>query len=189
MESATTEAAALEEEVERYLSRLQEYGIVPNQLPANTPRKWREREQAGQAAASMAADPRCLALLGQNQPPPLEDWAVPGGVEGAFLSRYRPYITALTILRSGEYPLLLEKARFADTGTRLAALRGILLNRSGKAGLAYTEEGRFASPRYQGPATPGQEITWTDYSVWGLYGGATLLLFLVSWLLFLALMR
>ena len=169
-----------QEEVARFLGKLSHWGLNLDTLIKNTPPNWKEREEAKQAALYLAQNPDLLEQFATSG-----NFSCDPGPEKPSLSLYklqyhRPYIAAAALLMSGDFPHL-HQYLLPSGGAKIAAA----VLKSNDNGITILEDsGEFKNRRWPRPVTPGEAIGWYDYGTYLLYTFASLLLFVLAFLMF-----
>ncbi len=94
------------EEVTRFLAELGTFDLDLNILIENSPSNWKEREEAKRIALYMARNPNLLEQLSASKHFSIDPWPEKLPISLDKLRYLRPYITAVALLLSGDYPHL-----------------------------------------------------------------------------------
>ncbi len=93
-------------EIEQLTDELSVYGISFSELVQVSPRHRDARESAKQVARTLAGSVELLAKLRQSKGLPLKELEQVATVSRKTLERQRKYIIALTLVLTGDYPLV-----------------------------------------------------------------------------------
>lgn len=168
------------EEVNRFLKNLSAFDLNLDILIENTPPNWKEREEAKRTALYIAGNPNLLEQLTTSNHFSIDAWSEKPPLSLYKLNYLKPYITAVALLLSGDYPHL--KQYLLPCGE--TKIKATVLKTNGKSITILKDTGEFKTMRWSKPVTVGQEIAWHDYRTYIFYTLAALLLFILVSLMF-----
>jgi len=176
------------EEVNRFLHLLAQHGLSLEGLVGNNPRSWQERERAKRVAGLLAGDPEWMNYIRTNRSPPPDLSRIVDPADWKLLEHHFRYITALSCIFSGPFPVLTRYLQEPGTLT-IFGVKGIVLQKDGHQATLLTEDGEFRNCRPSPKGIePGREVTVRDYGEIAAYALTFLVLLVLAVAVFYLLM-